>query len=202
MRFSSVNFFARSESGSMSVEAVFAIPILAWAMTATFVFFDAFKTQNMSQKAAYTVADMISREEAPIDDNYLTAMHETFDYLSGGSGDNAIRVSIVEMTRDEVTEVEALELIWSEGVNVPEYILLDPIEDRIPSLSVGEQIILVETEQEWTPAFAVGLASYRFREVAVARPRFSSRICWETTAGCTTEAPVVNTGGTDGDGEV
>ena len=31
-------WFRRSEEGSLSVETVFAIPMLVWAITATFVF--------------------------------------------------------------------------------------------------------------------------------------------------------------------
>jgi hypothetical protein len=39
----------------------------------------------------------------------------------------------------------------------------------------------VESEQEWSPAFTVGLASYRFREVAISRPRFAPQLVWNGT---------------------
>ena len=121
--------FTRSEQGSLSIEAVLAIPILTWAIVATFVFFDAFKTQNVSQKATYTIADMISREEAPVDADYMTAMYELYDYLSGDAGENALRTSVVEMTEDEATGVNQLALVWSHGINTDEYENLDLIED-------------------------------------------------------------------------
>ncbi len=178
--------FLRRENGSLSVEACFAVPILAWAVVATFVFFDAFKTMNITQKATYTIADMISREEVAVDDNYITALHETFDFLAGDYGENAIRVTVVEMVTDEDTGDSNLELVWSKGVNVRPYATLQIIEDRIPNIAVGEQLIVVESEQEWTPAFKVGLARYRFAQVALARPRFAPKICWETTDGCIT----------------
>uniref|UniRef100_UPI0039B5EE2A TadE/TadG family type IV pilus assembly protein n=1 Tax=Silicimonas sp. MF1-12-2 TaxID=3384793 RepID=UPI0039B5EE2A len=82
-------YFRRSEDGSLSIETVFALPMLVWAITATFVFWDAFKTLNVSQKATYTVADMLSRETQAINADYLTGMHELFDYLSSSPGDNA-----------------------------------------------------------------------------------------------------------------
>lgn len=175
--------FARDEEGGLSIEAVFALPMLVWAITATFVFWDAFKTMNISQKATYTVADMLSREVAPINDNYMTSMHEIYDFLSGDAGANAIRVSVVTLTTNTTTNTDELQLVWSEGVNVPGYNDLAIIQDRLPSLSLGEQIIVVETEQEWAPAFAVGLASYRFREVALARPRFAPQLVWDNSAG-------------------
>ena len=175
--------FARSEEGGLSNEAVITMPLLVWAITATFVFWDAFKTMNISQKATYTVADMLSREVEPIDAAYMTSMHEIYDFLSGEAGDNAIRVSVVTLTTNETTNAEELQLVWSEGVNIPGYVDLAIIESRLPTLSLGEQMIVVESEQEWSPAFAVGLASYRFREVALARPRFAPQMVWDDGSG-------------------
>ncbi|MDA9865087.1 hypothetical protein N9C96_00245 [bacterium] len=177
--------FAHEEEGSLSVEAVFAIPMLVWAITATFVFWDAFKTMNVSQKATYTVADMLSREDTAIDGDYMTSIHEIYDFLAGESGDNAIRVSVVTFATNDTTNMDELQLVWSEGVNVDRYEVEDlpVIENRLPTMALGEQIIIVESEQEWSPAFAVGLASYRFREVALARPRFAPQLCWDDGTG-------------------
>lgn len=188
IRLTPTSRFLRKEDGSLSVEACFSIPLLAWAIAATFVFFDAFKTLNISQKATYTVADMISREEAAVDDDYITALHEIFAHLAGAQGPSAIRVSIVEMMVDEDTGDESLELVWSEGRMYDDLTTIDDIEDRIPTLSPGEQLVVVESVQQWTPAFGVGLATYQFRDVALARPRFTPKICWETVTGCLTPA--------------
>ena len=172
--------FRRSEAGSLSVEVVLAVPLLVWAITATFVFWDAFKTLNISQKATYTVADMLSRETQTIDANYLTTMHELFDYLSSTPGDNALRVSVVRMVEDPATGIKTRELVWSQGVGgIAGYTDLTVIEPRLPDMAAGDQLIVVESEQEWNPAFAVGLASYRFREVAISRPRFAPQIVWD-----------------------
>lgn len=176
------NRFTKSENGGMSIEAVLAIPMLVWALTATFVFFDAFKTLNISQKATYTVADMLSREEVAITPTYLTAVHELYDFLAESEGDNALRVSVVTMNEDPVTKVKSLALVWSEGVGgLTGYATVDPIAARIPDMVPGDQLIVVESEQEWSPAFAVGLTSYRFREVALARPRFAPQLTWSAS---------------------
>lgn len=176
--------FFRKENGSLSVELVIAVPMHVWAITATFVFWDAFKTLNVSQKATYTIADMLSRETQAIDDNYLVSMHELFDYLSSSPGDNAIRVSVVRMVEDPVTLVKTRELVWSQGVGgIAGYTDLTILEPRLPDMGDGEQLIIVEGEQEWSPAFAVGLASYRFREIAISRPRFAPQLVWDTNSG-------------------
>ena len=176
--------FIKKETGTLSVEAVFAIPILVWAICATFVFFDAFRTQNLSQKATYTLADMLSREENPVDANYLTAMHEVFDFMAGDAGVNAIRVSVVMQIIDPDTDEERTEIVWSEGVGMNGYDDIAILQPRIPNLAVNEQLIIIEGVQEWTPAFKLGPATYRFREVAVARPRFAPQICWQDADGC------------------
>lgn len=174
MRIPFIKSFSRREDGSLSVEAVLILPILAWAIAATLVMWDAFQTLNVTQKATYTIADMISREEVGISEDYLTSLHEIYGFLSESSADNALRVSVVTMVEDETTLEQTLELVCSRGIGgIADYEDISQIEDRIPSLVPGDQLIVVESEQEWSPAFAVGLASYRFREVALARPRFA-----------------------------
>ena len=183
MRIPFVKTFARRDDGSLSVEAVLILPILVWAITATLVMWDAFKTLNISQKATYTVADMISREEVEISENYLTSVLEIYGFLANSDGDNALRVSVVTLVEDEDTLEQSLELLCSRGLGgIDDYNTISEIEDRIPTLVPGDQIIVVESEQEWSPAFAVGLASYRFREVALARPRFAPQVTLEACA--------------------
>lgn len=183
-RTSFIRRFSRNENGGLSVEAVLALPMLVWAITATFVFWDAFKTLNVSQKATYTVADMLSRETQAIDGPYLTAMHELYDYLATTPGDNALRVSVVRMQLDPATNAKSYNLVWSQGVGgIAGYtVLSQKVIDRLPDMSAGDQLIFVESEQEWSPAFAVGLASYRFREVAISRPRFAPQLVWHNPA--------------------
>lgn len=184
MQFKLTRRFARKENGSLSVEAVFALPMLVFAITATFVFWDAFKTLNISQKGTYTIADMLSRETNAVDADYLTSMHEVFDFLAGENGDNAIRVSVVTLRTNEATDRPEMLLVWSQGVGgVAGYTDLSVIQDRLPTMSLGEQLIVVESEQEWSPAFSVGLASYRFREVAISRPRFAPQLVWASASG-------------------
>lgn len=184
MQFKLTRRFARTENGSLSVEAVFALPMLVFAITATFVFWDAFKTLNISQKGTYTIADMLSRETNAVDADYLTSMHEVFDFLAGENGDNAIRVSVVTLRTNEATDRPEMLLVWSQGVGgVAGYTDLSVIQDRLPTMSLGEQLIVVESEQEWSPAFSVGLASYRFREVAISRPRFAPQLVWASASG-------------------
>lgn len=195
--------FSRKEDGGISIEAVLVFPILVWAITATFVFFDAFKSLHVSQKATYAVADMMSRETEAVDDDYLTTMHEMFAYLSKDTEDtSAIRFTVVQRGLDADGNEETT-LVWSEAVGGAEaHTDISTIEDRIPLMMVGDQLVVVETEHEWSPAFAVGLASYRFREVTVSRPRFSPQLCYDdgTDITCGSTGGPTTGGAGDSDG--
>ena len=174
-----------AEDGTVSVEAVLVFPLLIWALTATVVFFDAFKTLHLCQNASYAVADMLSRESVAIDDDYLTAMHEVFAHLAkGDGGTSSLRVTVVHRGLDADGNDEGVTLFWSEGVNgAQRYANLNVLEDRIPTMQIGDYLVVVETEHEWAPAFAVGLASYRFREVGISRTRFATRLCYDDGTG-------------------
>lgn len=177
IKFSPRNF-SRTEDGSLTVEAVLVIPILFFAIAATLVTWDAFKTRNISQKATYTVADMLARETTGVDEDYLTAAHELFGYLAN-SGTNALRVTVVDMTEDPDTKQKSLNLVWSRTVGgLPEFDNAAQVQNRVPRMAVGDQIVLVESVQGWSPAFSMGLGDYTFREIAVMRPRFSPQLVW------------------------
>jgi hypothetical protein len=92
--------FLRCEEGSYTVELVVIFPLLAWAYTSMFVFWDAYKTQNINLKATYTIADMISREEREICDNYIEGAHNIYAYLSRGNTNHRLRVTLVMQIPD------------------------------------------------------------------------------------------------------
>ena len=175
--------FARSEHGGMSVEAVIVAPMLIWAVAVTFVAWDGFKTMNLSARAAYTVADALSRETDAVDANYLTAMLETYGYLVGGDRPSALRVTVVQMFEDPDTKAKELQFVWSEGVGgIEGYTNVDPIRNRVPIMAPGDQMIIVEAELTWSPDFRVGVGDVRLNEVALSRPRFSGQLVWQDTA--------------------
>lgn len=58
--------FCREERGSVTVEAVITLPLLIWAIGATYEFFEVHRYQSARDKASYTIADMLSREMMPI----------------------------------------------------------------------------------------------------------------------------------------
>ncbi len=179
--------FRSEQTGSMSVEAVFAFPMLLWAATGTFTFFDAYKAQNATYRANYTISDMLSRETNSVDYNYISGLFKVFRYMTMADQDGSwIRVSqlqCVSSCADEEARVLAFD--WSRGVNGARNLTEADFgfyADKIPLLAQGDRLVLIETSLTYQPPFANALVSFPERELVshvVTRPRFAPQILWD-----------------------
>ena len=168
--------FFRSELGTVTVETVVIFPLLVWAYTAMFVFWDAFKTENINLKSAYTIADMISREQRMIDDTYIEGARTIYRFLNAGNDNQQVRVSVVSLRVDALGN-EVHELEWSYGTEgLACYTDVALLEPRIPIMAPGDQVIVVDTAADWEPVFNVGLPARQMRETVVTSPRFVPRV--------------------------
>jgi hypothetical protein len=80
-------------TGSVTAEFVIALPILIWALVATVVFFDAFKSRYQTEMAANVVADSLSRETQAFTPAFLEGINEAYDVLAQSKYPTRIRVS-------------------------------------------------------------------------------------------------------------
>ncbi len=182
-------FFSRDEKGSLSIEAVFAFPMLFWAATATFTFFDAYKAQNTSYRANYTISDMLSRETDPVDQNYLDGLHKVFRYMTHSGPENTwIRVSVIRCTANCADQDNRqLEWVWSHSANGARSLTADDMTfyfDKIPLMAFGDRLIFVETSRQYSPPFANALVSFAERNLVshvVTRPRFAPQLLWSNS---------------------
>ena len=183
--------FARGDGAGLTVETVIVFPFLLWALAAIHVFWDAYRADTASLKATYTVADLISRGTSTLDQAYLDGMRGMLDALAGGGraggagrdGPAALRVSVVRNpTEAEEPDEDALWLEWSHvsGQNVAEVADIAEIRAHVPTLAEGDRAVVLETLVPWSPLIELGLPARRFQNVAVTRPRFGGRVCWES----------------------
>lgn len=183
-----VQNFKRSESGVLSVEAVLMMPMLFFALTAMFIFFDLYKVRNTAAKAGYTIADMLSRETFPINQTYLNDARSVFSFLARSDDSTRLRVSLVRCASNCEDDDRVLVLDWSKtsGGFMPldSADLLQPnYLSRIPTLPLGGRIVLVESEVEYNPIFNVGIGQLTFKDTIATRLRFAPRLCWESCVG-------------------
>lgn len=177
--------FLSDERGTVTAETVIMIPLLLWTYLALYIFWDAYRSVNRLQKASYTIADLISREKA-VTPAYLTGLGNIANYLAGGSGSPDLRVtSVVWSAADTKYKVE-----WSRAPKGGWLPLttqtLQTFVPRIPVMSDGDTVIVVETRVDYQPpfdflvgVFDVRLAGMKLDEFIPTSPRFGFRVCLE-----------------------
>ena len=169
-------------SGTIVVEMVITLPLLLWALMATFEFFEVFRYKSIRDKATYVIADMISREKPQpgwVDGTYMDNSLRLFNDIVTDRGVNQIRVTIIRYRESEGYTVQ-----WSEPRptgSMPKLTDADIQADlaRIPNMNDGDELILVDATSTYIPNFNVGLGNSipivsrtftSFREI--------SKLCW------------------------
>ncbi len=187
--------FRSEERAAVPVEGVIASTFLIWWYIASFQFFDAYRQKNINLKAAYTLADMLSRETGPtaedptaatVNQSYVNGLNTMFDYLTFSQRPTWVRVSSIYW--DEVDDKYRVD--WSatsgsghDAMTTPN---LQNYKNRIPVLPTGDTVIIVETFMAYEPIFNVGLDANLFTTFIATRPRFASCLPWQTN-GCGTD---------------
>lgn len=194
----SVTGFLRDERGVLLAETLLLLPILIWGFLALFVYWDVFRTINVTQKAAYSISDLLSRQVV-VNMQLIDGLQEILDFLTPATAPSRLRVTSIEMS--EGTNVQAawdsddayvLLFSRSPGNAEPEHTTatIQTLRPLIPVLVDREAVIIVETWTDFTPRFNTGVLNFvtavdneTFTNFIVTRPR-SRRVCLEGTPAC------------------
>jgi Flp pilus assembly protein TadG len=199
----SVRTFLTDESGVFLAEFLIVIPILIWGFIALIVYWDVFRTINVSQKAAYSIADLISRQGVVTQD-FVDGLDNVLDFLTPGTPDSRMRITSFQLDEGTVNlpnfdADDTYCLIFSSSTSP----LTPPLEtddlqqtefvERIPELAGLESVVLVETWVDYQPKFdtgvlnsAPGVADQTFTQFIVTRPRNWRRVTLDGVVhGCT-----------------
>ncbi len=175
--------FRRDERGSVMVEAVITLPLLIWAIGATYEFFELHRYNSARDKASYTVADMISRENSAITPIYLDNAKILFDTISNDRGANSMRISVVGFRSDK----NEYFVKWSKergtgALKEMETVDVKTAHDIFPILRGGEELIVVESVSTYPAIFKVGLSDdLKIRTNVMTSPRFAPQVNWENS---------------------
>jgi hypothetical protein len=193
--------FLRAEDGLVLAEGLIMLPLLIWGLIAMFIYWDVFRTINVTQKAAYSVADLLSRQKNTIPLPYANGLQNVMDFLTPGG--HPVRMRITSFECDAPTGAQicdatrgAYRLLFSfspgnkiAGLSEPS--IQNWKTTRIPSLNHGESVFVVETavdfQAQMKTAIAglmVGVTDNTFGTFIVTRPRHG-RLCLEGTITCT-----------------
>ena len=175
--------FGRREDGTATVEFVLVFPLLAVWLITSYVIFDVFKSQSQAGKAAYTIADIVSRREevnaALLDDLYVL-----LDRLLPRASDNKwMRISSITFDGTDYS------VDWSHVTN-PSVVFDTPntaaeLEDDdipvslMPAFATSDSIILVELDIPYFPIYSrSGIGPKTWDPKIVVRPRYIARIAF------------------------
>lgn len=168
-----VRDFRDDQKGVIAIETVILIPILIWGYIAMFTIFDTFRQYTTQQKAAYTVADLISRQVTPLDADFLDGSHELFIELSRLNVLPGMRVTVAKY--DTVNQEYVV--VWSRtrgGMIGLQSADIADWSDKLPELAEKEQVTIVETRSIYTPFFEIGLGDRSIGNFVFTRPRYAT----------------------------
>jgi hypothetical protein len=188
-RFSS---FLRNEDGLVLVEGLLMLPLVIWAMVAMFIYWDVFRTINVTQKAAYGVADLLSRQRAPMSEEFIDGLQQVMNFLTPGGHPVQLRVTSLEYDESEDKYVRLFSRSPLDKVpELTEAQIQAWKVDKIPLLNDGDSVFVVETRvqfkaqlQTFLAGFLVGVEDANFGNFIVTRPR-KRRLCIENDPNCT-----------------
>ncbi|WP_417257762.1 TadE/TadG family type IV pilus assembly protein [Celeribacter sp.] len=176
----SLNAFRRSDEGSMSVEAILVTPLLLTSVMLSYGWFTAFDAKARANKAAYTISDYVTRQTDAITPEFIEGLGNIYRFLNN-EGDIALRVSSVRWSTSDDEDGD-YELLWSAATgtySALEDADISDISERLPILTDGGEVIVVETVRPWTAPFNVGLGEVFFSDFVTTTPRFSTQIAYD-----------------------
>lgn len=192
--------FATDSAGNMAAEGLIASVFLFWWYMASFSFFDVYRQKNINLKAAYTIADLISRQTNAVDADYIEGLNDLFDYLTTSREPTWIRVSsvIYDATDDKY------EVAWSYGTGsalAHSNSSINAQRGRIPFMPEGDSVLVVETNMAFEPVFKlIGIDPRWLTTFITTRPRFAACVPFDKKDGSTPACIYDST--IDPDGEV
>jgi hypothetical protein len=179
--------FRRDDHASISVELVLVTPIMLWAILAGVVYFDAYRVQGQNIRAGLTIADMVSRERAPVNETFINGTNMLLRSLIDHDPTPFLRITLYDYDAESDTH----QVIWSrvrgqgEELVTTDLIALAP---RLPLMADDGRDLLVETAVDYVAPFNIGLGPFASTQLApvtlttfnVVTPRFIPSICFDT----------------------
>ncbi|NJS40330.1 MAG: hypothetical protein HC783_16505 [Rhodobacteraceae bacterium] len=198
----SLQTFAKDESGVMLAEFLILMPILMWGFIGLVVYWDVFRTINVNQKAAYSISDLLSRQEV-ITEKFAADLQQVLAFLMPGAPVARMRITSFEFDENDPEANLAAWgddeyiLLWSRvtggDVNIQPLTALDlqPMRNTIiPIMDNRQGAILVETWVDYVPRFDIGvlnagpgLSNQTFTQTIVTFAR-RRRVCMAGTTTC------------------
>jgi len=172
-----LKIFANDTRGSVLVEFIIFLPMLYWALMASYVFFDGYRQSALNLKSAYTISDLLSRETETINPDYIDSMYSLLEVMTRSGTSIQMRISVVRFDEGD----DKYYVDWSQvrGMTTTRTDAnIGDVESQLPVMPDNERVILVEVWHQFVPLFNVGLNTTELEDFVYARPRFAPQVVW------------------------
>jgi hypothetical protein len=171
--------FNRDQDGNIAIEAAIILPVLFWAYLTMFSIFDSYRQYTVSQKAAYTIADLVSRQNGDVDSEFLDGSQALFEMLTRSIDEPSMRLTVVKYDEDS----NEYSVNWSKtrGDSFGELTteMVKNWHNILPVMPDQEVVVVLETQTEYDPPFNIGLEQRTIKNFVFTRLRYAPNICWE-----------------------
>lgn len=168
----SLKAFWRDDRGSLTVEFMLWLPLLAFWLILSIGVYDAFMTRNQVAKAAHTISDIVTRQVTFGDADFLDIVDLQGRLLTRAREGSEIRITSIELNGGQ------LKVLWSKATAGLDPLIDETIPvDHIPTMAELDGVVLTEVYVPWTPfAENYGLTSHTWSFLIPSRPRFVSKL--------------------------
>jgi len=170
--------FFRKEEGAITIESMLILPMVLWSVFASYTYFDGYRQSSRNIKAAYAVADIVSRERNSLTTTYIDTLHDLLETMVSTRAPMSMRVSYLLYHEDE----DQLEVLFScfRGTSFPGLTDDDAVfmKGGLPDMPDNGSMIVVETRNTYRAPFniAFGFEDFEMNNFVFTHPRFNDQI--------------------------
>lgn len=167
----------RDERGSLTMEFLLWLPILAFWLIVSLAFFQAYTSRNDASNAVHAISDIMSRR-TNVTDGYIAELYNLQSrLLPNAPRASELRISSIEYDgEDKVHRV-----LWSSAIGIEPFPSTEISVSVLPEMAHGDTVILTELNVPFEPFTnwaQIGSRTWRFAKVV--RPRFVPAVAMRT----------------------
>ncbi len=154
--------FFRKQDGVVSIEAIMVFPLLFWSMWTSYTYFDGYRQSARNLKAAYAIADILSREKSTVTAQYVTTMYDLQKFMIADRSAVSMRISFIRYDKPDDRHYVLWSCVRGDSFEKWNNGTIDQIWDRIPVMADNASMIVVETKDHYKRPFKIGFGDNDF----------------------------------------